>query len=72
MNKAECHRPKNEDELSRRMALVESAQQAATDRFLATVNTESANLIRASAARGMSRTAMNRIWGDRLVKAVLG
>ena len=40
------------------------------DRFLSR-HAKSADLIRHSAARGMSRTSMERIWGWQLVNAVM-
>jgi len=35
-------------------------------------NSKSVELIKSNAARGMSRPTMIRIWGERLVRAVVG
>ena len=60
------------DELSKRLALMSLIRDAEESRFLAKVNPRSAGLISYNAFRGMSRNAMYRIWGERLVRAVLG
>ena len=47
-------------------------ERAEEDRHLIAMHPESAELIRFNAKRGMSRANMERIWGFRLCRAVLG
>jgi len=62
---------KVEEAQSKRLALLEWVRRQDEDRMLRH-NSESVELIRVSSRRGMSRRAMVRIWGERLVTAVLG
>ena len=54
-----------------RLKLAEFNRRSELDTFLVH-NMKSIGLIKQSHARGMSRPAMERIWGRRLVDAVLG
>ena len=62
---------KVEDATSKRLALLEWIRRQDEERMLRH-NSDSVSLIKTSNARGMSRKAMVRIWGERLVTAVLG
>lgn len=62
---------KADEAQSKRLALLEWVRRQDEDRMLRH-NSESVELIRVSNRRGMSRRAMVRIWGERLVTAVLG
>ena len=62
---------KADETQSKKLALLEWVRRQDEDRMLQH-NSESVALIKTSSARGMSRRAMERIWGERLVVAILG
>ena len=65
------NRAELDKEATKRTALHEWVQSQEEARFLKH-NSASVELIKYSNRRGMSRNAMNRIWGEKLVNAVLG
>ena len=54
------------------LAVIAAKERRDDDQRLVDYNTRSIDLIRYNAKRGMTRSAMRRIWSDRLINLVLG